>query len=118
MKEVLMITGLLTHNSVVPEKRLLAAVIAKSITDCCERPTGSKKDPKLSEEARGAMRFLFSNNFICQLYFELLDIDLPSFRTHLVATMHIEKETPHISSGQKRAFRSNYARFAPASGET
>ena len=112
-----MVTGLLTHNSVVPEKRLLAAVIAKSITDCCERPTGAKKDPKLSAEAHGAMRFLFIDNFICQLYFELLDIDLPSFRTHLVATMYTDKETPHISGRQKRAFRSNYARFAPASGE-
>ena len=112
-----MVTGLLTHNSVVPEKRLLAAVIAKSITDCCEPPTGSKKNPKLSAEAHGAMRFLFIDNFICQLYFELLDIDLPSFRTHLVATMHTDKETPHITGGQKRAFRSNYARFTPASGE-
>lgn len=113
-----MVTGLLTHNSVVPEKRLLAAIIAKSITDCCERPMGGKKDSKLSAEAYGAMRFLFIDNFICQLYFELLDIDLPSFRTHLVATMHTDKETPQISCGRKRAFRSNYARFAPASGET
>jgi len=112
-----MITGLLTHNNVVPEKRLLAAIIAKAITDCCERPVGGKKDPKLSTEAHGAMRFLFIDNFMCQLYFELLDIDLPSFRTHLVATMHIDKETKQISGKQRRAFRSNYARFAPASGE-
>jgi len=111
-------TGLLTTTDFVPEQRLLAAIIAKAVTDCCDRPTNSKKGARITGVALDALRFLFKDNEACRSYCSMLDMNLPSFRTHLVSTMHGTTGAAHITERSKRCFRINYARFRPLQGNT
>ncbi len=111
-------TGLLTDKDDISERRLLAAIIATAVNDCCDRPTNSKKHARITEDALDAMRFLFEDNDACRVYFSMLDMDLPSFRTNLVSTMHGTTGAAHITDQRKRFFRINYARFGPLQGKT
>ena len=98
------------YNSCI---KLISAVIALAVSDCCDPPLKDKKSYKLTDKSLHALRFLFENNKYCHLYLELLDIDLDSFRTRLVSSMYADTNLKDITDQKKRFFRMNHARFAP-----
>jgi hypothetical protein len=101
-----------------PSMKLISAVIALAVADCCDPPLKDKKHCTLTDKALDAFRFLFGKNKYCQIYLELLDIDLDSFRRHLVSTMYADKQSQDITDQKKRCFRMNHARFVPTVGKT
>lgn len=90
----------------LPEKRLVAAVVALAVRDACLPPIG-KKDLILTSEAASAFDFLFTD--LCEGYMTLIDMNPQHFRSKLIRAMYdaSHRDKP-IKAIARRAFRINH----------
>ena len=90
----------------LPEQRLLAAVVAVAVRDCCSPPEG-KRDLRLTRQAASAFDFLFTD--MGDPFLELIDINSGHFRRKLEEVMNDTSNSDQpFKSIQRRAFRINY----------
>lgn len=87
----------------IPERRLLAAVVAQAIRDASAAPIKEgKRAVRLPGDARSAMAFLFGPGL--DAYAMWLDFDPDQFRNNLLDM----RPGVHLSDEQRRNFRFNY----------
>lgn len=93
----------------LPEQRLLSAVVALAVRDCCDRPLKIDNKIRLSFNAASAFDFIFTP--LGEGYLEWLDIDPTNFRAALIKLMQdiSSKEIASFDSMARRTFRQNYA---------
>ena len=95
--------------------KLLSAVIALAVQDCCAPQIGKKRNGtggRLSAKALDAFEFIFldpEKRF--QLFLGCLDIDPDTFRYCLVQTMRADRAVKVLPDSKRMAFRRNYALF-------
>lgn len=91
-----------------PEIRLLAAVVTLAVRDLAHRPLLIDKKPTITDEARSACRFLFSDT--SDGYLDSLDYDPPVFRDQLMRMMNdtSNDKIAGFDAMDRRAMRQNY----------
>lgn len=91
----------------IPEQQLLGAVIRMAVYDSCHTPIKVGRETKLTDEARTAHRFLWSD--AVESYLHWLDVDAKFFRAKLIKLMdnRTENSVAGFSSNQRRSFRIN-----------
>ena len=89
-----------------PEQRLLAAVVAVAVRDCCMPPVG-RHNLRLQPQAASAFDFVFTD--LGDPFLELIDINSGHFRRKLEEVMNDTSNTDKpFKQIQRRAFRINY----------
>lgn len=89
-----------------PEQRLLAAVVAVAVRDCCMPPVG-RHNLRLQPQAASAFDFVFTD--LGDPFLELIDINSGHFRRKLEEVMNDTSNTDKpFKSIQRRAFRINH----------
>lgn len=95
--------------------KLLSAVIALAVDDCCKPQIGRKRNGtggRLTHLSKEAFRFIFIDPYgMCRKYLEFLDIEPDTFRSQLVSTMRSEIGNRHIADKKRMWFRRNYSLF-------
>ncbi len=96
-----------TSDHFIPEQQLLGAVIRIAVYDACHTPIKVGRETKLTDEARTAHRFLWSDGV--ESYLHWLDVDTQFFREKLIKLMdnRTENSVAGFSSNQRRSFRIN-----------
>ena len=91
-----------------PEIRLLAAVVSLAVRDLTHRPLLVDKKPVMTDEARSACRFLFSDS--SNGYLESLDYDPSVFKDQLLRMMNnnSHEKLAGFDPNDRRAMRQNY----------
>jgi len=89
-----------------PEQRLLAAVVAVAVRDCCMPPVG-RHNLRLQPQAASAFDFVFTD--LGDPFLELIDINSGHFRRKLEEVMNdTSNNDKPFKQIQRRAFRINY----------
>lgn len=87
----------------IPERRLLSAVVALAVHDACATPLiKNSKATGITADAKTALAFLFGKGL--DAYALWLDFDPDQFRQNLL-TMRPGK---HLSDNERRNFKANY----------
>lgn len=96
-----------TSDHFIPEQQLLGAVIRVAVYDACHTPIKIGRHVKLTDEAKSAHRFLWTDGV--ESYLHWLDVDAKFFRDKLIKMMgdQTERSIAGFSSAQRRAFRVN-----------
>ncbi len=96
-----------TSDHFIPEQQLLGAVIRIAVYDACHTPIKVGRETKLTDEARTAHRFLWTDGV--ESYLHWLDVDTQFFREKLIKLMdnRTENSVAGFSSNQRRSFRIN-----------
>lgn len=91
-----------------PEIRLLAAVVTLAVRDLAQRPLVIDKKPVMTDEAKSACRFLFSDT--SNGYLESLDYDPSVFKDQLIRMMNnnSHEKLAGFDPNDRRAMRQNY----------
>jgi hypothetical protein len=91
----------------IPEQQLIGAVIRMAVYDACHTPIKVEKELKLTDEAKSAHRFLWTD--AVESYLHWLDVDTNFFREKLIKLMGdmTQNSVAGFSSDQRRAFRLN-----------
>lgn len=89
-----------------PEQRLLAAVVAVAVRDCCSPPEG-RRDLRLTRQAASAFDFIFTD--LGDSFLQLIDINSGHFRRKLEEVMNDTSNTDKpFKAIARRAFRINH----------
>jgi hypothetical protein len=90
----------------IPEHRLLAAVVASAVRDCCLPPIG-KRNVRLHPNAATAFDFIFTDS--SDPFLELVDINAGNFKLRLQEAMNDTSNTDQpFKAIARRAFRINH----------
>lgn len=103
-------TGPVMHDATEPSRKLLVAVIAMAVEDTCRPPTPAedKHQQNRLRDPIKALRWIFSDSPVFELYCLMVDIEPDHLRRRLIKSSHEDGQGSTFRPDQRQVFQLRY----------